>query len=147
MGYATVSVADGDLAWKAFQESPAQIVVADWLMPGVDGLELCRRVRERTDDQCFVIILTSRDGHDDLQLALAAGVDDYLTKPIVRGHLRARLLIAERCLAIAKARRVAELEAARLRWLAGIGQTVLTFQHEINNPLTALYGHLESLLL
>src|SRR5258708_19693249 len=104
MGYATVSVADGDLAWKAFQESPAQIVVADWLMPGVDGLELCRRVRERTDDQCFVIILTSRDGHDDLQLALAAGADHYPPTPNLPAPIRARLLVPRPSPAIPHAR-------------------------------------------
>jgi CheY-like chemotaxis protein len=147
MGYPVASTVDGDEAWRVFQSSPSGIVIADWLMPGVDGLELCRRVRDQVADNAFVMLVTSRDGNDDLQLALGAGVDDYITKPIAREHLRARLLIAERRLAMSKARRAAETEAARMRWLAGIGQTVLTFQHEINNPLTALYGHLETLLL
>jgi DNA-binding response OmpR family regulator len=146
MGYPVVTAADGEQAWLAYQDSSAQIVVADWLMPGIDGLGLCQRIREQADDQCFVMIVASRDEADDLQVALGAGVDDYITKPIVREHFRARLLIAERRLAVSNARRAAEAEAARMRWLAGIGQTVLTFQHDINNPLTALYGHLEILL-
>lgn len=143
MGYPTVSAPDGAAALKAFQGAPAQIVISDWLMPGMDGLELCRQIRESERSECFFMLVTSRDDSEDLLVALAAGVDDYLAKPLVSEHLRARLLIAERQLALAKARRDAEHEAARMRWLAGIGQTVLTFQHEINNPLTALYGHLE----
>ena len=143
-GYSTVAVPDGDRAWTAFQAAPPQIIVADWQMPGINGIELCRRIRDRAEVHCFVMIITARDGADDLQMALDAGADDYITKPITRQHFGARLLIAERHIAAATARRIAEAEVARLRWLAGVGQTVLAFQHEINNPLTALYGHLEA---
>ncbi len=145
-GYAMHAVANGRAAWEAFQAEPFDLVIADWLMPEVDGLELCRRVRERAGDESFVMVVTSRDGTEDLRAALAAGADDYLVKPVAAEQFHARLVIAERRLALSRARRIAEAEAASMRWLAGIGQTVLTLQHEINNPLTALYGSLEALL-
>jgi DNA-binding response OmpR family regulator len=146
LGHPVRAASDGVEAWRLFEEAPAAIVITDWLMPGMDGLELCSRIRQHSGEQSFVMIVTARDGRDDLGLALGAGIDDYVTKPLVKELFQARLRIAERRLVIAKERREAEAKAARLRWLAGIGQTVLTFQHELNNPLTALYGHLELLL-
>src|SRR5579862_3811127 len=105
MGYPVVTAPDGEQAWLAYQDSPAEIVIAD--MSGIDGVALSRRIRGQVEDECFVMIVTSRDQADDLQVALGAGVDDYVTKPIVREHFRARLLIAERRLAVNNAKRAA----------------------------------------
>lgn len=142
-GHAVTTAADGLDAWVAFETFDPHLVVADWLMPGLDGLELCTRIRQRVGDQCFVLLVTSRDGRQDLQAAIAAGADDYLTKPATSDQFWARLVIAERRLSQARAKRIADAEVARMRWLAGIGQTVLTLEHEINNPLMALVGSLE----
>ncbi|MEP6491771.1 MAG: response regulator [bacterium] len=142
-GHSVTTAADGLDAWVAFETFNPHLVVADWTMPGMDGLELCSRIRQRVGDQCFVLLVTARDGQHDLQKALAAGADDYITKPTTADQFWARIIIAERRLWLARARRIAEAEASRMRWLAGIGQTVLTLQHEINNPLTALFGALE----
>lgn len=144
MGYPTVSVATGFSSWQTFPSSPAQIVITDW-MPQTDRFELSTRIREISGDQCLIMVLSPRDGASDLQRALATGIDDFVAKPLVPEQFRARLLVAERTLAVGQSRRAAELENSRIRWLAGIGQTALTFQHDINNPLTALYGHLEML--
>jgi DNA-binding response OmpR family regulator len=144
-GYPTVSVAGGAAAWEIFQDSPAQIVITGWLVTDVDGYELCARIRETAGDQCVVILLTPSETGVDLPQALGGGIDDFLSMPAIPEQISARLSVAERMLAAARARRTAELEASRLRWLAGIGQVALTFQHEINNPLTALYAHLEFL--
>jgi DNA-binding response OmpR family regulator len=145
MGYRVTAVGDGDAAWAAFEAHEPQLLIIDCVMPGLDGLELCRRVRERAGDRCLVMVITAREAAENLDQALAAGADDYLTKPVSREQFHARVVIAERRLAAAHARRAAIEEAARMRWLAGIGHTVLTLQHEVNNPLTALYGSLESL--
>ena len=145
LGHSIAVAADGTEAWEAFERLRPNLVIADWMMPGLDGLALCQRIRERVGDECFIMLVTSRDGHEDLDVALHAGADDYLAKPVTAAQFRARLVIARRRLEQAKARRAAEQEAARLRWLAGIGQTVLLLQHEINNPLTALFGWLESI--
>jgi DNA-binding response OmpR family regulator len=146
MGHAAHTAIDGLDAWTLYEREEPHLVIVDWLMPHVDGLELSRRIRERSGDECFIMLITSRDGAVDLEEALGAGADDYLTKPVSANQFRARVVIAERRLGQNRARRAAEAEAARMRWLAGVGHTVLTLQHEINNPLTALYGSLEMAL-
>jgi DNA-binding response OmpR family regulator len=121
-------------------------VLLDWQMPRLDGLELTRRIRgTTTGDRVFVLVVTARDAADDLNSVLDAGADDYLSKPVTPEQLRARLTIAERRMAIDEARRRAEEALARAQWLAGIGQTSLALQHEINNPLAALLAHTELL--
>ena len=144
-----VTVADnGEKAWEAFQRAPAPLVVLDINMPGMDGLEVCRRIRGHEGGrETFVLILTARDGRDDLADVLEAGADDYVTKPSSPENLRARLEIAKRRIAQDIARRTAEAELARSRWLAGIGETTIALEHEINNPLSALLGHTELLMM
>ena len=78
---------------------------------------------------------------------LEAGADDYVTKPASPENLRARLEIAKRRIEQDHARRAAEEELARSRWLAGIGETTIALEHEINNPLSALLGHAELLMM
>jgi DNA-binding response OmpR family regulator len=97
-----------------------------------------------TDDEApdpFVIVAVPREGSADLQRALDAGADDYLTTPPSVRNVAARLSIAERRMRQAVARRRAERGLQRARWLAGIGETSIALQHEINNPLAALLGH------
>ena len=98
---------------------------------------------EADDDapEPFVIVTVPRDGAADLQRALDAGADDYFTTPPSGRNVSARLSIAERRMRQAVARRRAERGLRRARWLAGIGETSIALQHEINNPLAALLGH------
>ncbi len=139
---------DGNHAWALFQQAPTPLVVLDINMPGLDGLEVCRLVRGHDAGRdVFVLIITARDGRDDLAEVLEAGADDYVTKPTSPENLRARLEIAKRRIAQDMARRTAEAELARSRWLAGIGETTIALEHEINNPLSALLGHAELLLM
>jgi len=88
-----------------------------------------------------VLLVTARDGADDLTQVLDAGADDYLSKPVTPDNLQARLRIAERRIEVSRARKAAEVELRRARYLAGIGETTLTIQHEINNPLAALLAN------
>ena len=138
-GHRVTAVQDGEAAWAAFEELRPPMLILDWQMPGLDGLEVCRRVRSApAGADVFVLMVTGRDSSAHLADALAAGVDDYVTKPIVALHLEARVRIAERRIEQALARRSAEEALATAQWLAGIGQTALALQHEINNPLMAL---------
>lgn len=146
LGYRVFEANDGNQAWEMYQVLKPSLVISDWRMPGLDGLELCGRIKARDGDRVFVLLVTGRGGHEDLEQALAGGVDDYLTKPVQPSHFKARMTIAKQRLAVSAARRHAEEELARMRWLLGINQTVRTFQHEINNPLAALYGCLELLI-
>lgn len=133
---------DGQEAWEAWTAAPPPLMVLDWQMPRLDGLELCRRVRAAPHgDETFILLVTARDRTEDLAEVLDAGADDYMPKPLVPDRLRARLRIAERRIELSAARRRAEEELQRARFLAGIGETSLALQHEINNPLTALLAH------
>lgn len=139
LGHEVRAVADGAAAWDAFGEFAPDIIVLDWQLPILDGLEVCRRVRAaEAGRDTFVLMLTSRDGTLDLRDALAAGVDDYLTKLAGPQHLTARIAIAERHVAGRRAQRAAEDEAQRARWLVGVNETTVAMQHELNNPLAAL---------
>ena len=139
---------DGERAWELFQEEPVPLVVLDINMPGLDGLTVCRLIRgHEAGREAFVVVVTARDGRDDLTAVLAAGADDYVTKPTSPENLRARLEIAGQRIVQNAASRAAEAELARSRWLAGIGETTIAIEHEINNPLSALLGHAELLLM
>lgn len=142
LGHESRGARDGGQAWELFQAEPVPLVVLDVMMPVLDGLEVCRRIRAHpAGRETFVLVVTARDGRDDLAEVLDAGADDYVSKPSTPENLRARLAIAARRIAQEEARRAAEAELARARWLAGIGETTLALQHEINNPLAALLGN------
>ncbi|MES1254552.1 MAG: response regulator transcription factor [Acidobacteriota bacterium] len=115
-GLETVVVADGTAAWETLQSDPKIVLtILDWMMPGADGPELCRRIRsEPSLAHLYVLLLTAREGHADLVAALDAGADDFLTKPFDPEELRARVQVGLRVHALQEklAERVTELEAA-----------------------------------
>jgi DNA-binding response OmpR family regulator len=148
LGHEIIEAEDGAIAWARFQQERPALAVVDIEMPAVDGLELCRRIREGdAQRETFILVCTGRDHLNDLAAVLDAGADDYVSKPTTPEHMRARVVIAERRIAQDRARREAESELARARWRAGIGETAIALQHEINNPLSALLGHAELLLM
>jgi len=125
-GYEVASVADGTHAWELLQgEEAPQLAILDWLMPGMDGVEICRRLRQRPETQrLYVILLTARTNREDKIHGLKAGADDYITKPFDRDELRARVQVGTRVLALqgALAQRVRQLEdaLARVKQLQGL---------------------------
>jgi phosphoserine phosphatase RsbU/P len=89
-----VSVAhDGALAWQIIQgPKRPSLAIVDWMMPCLDGLELCRRIRQTPEHaHMYVLLLTARDGRADIVAGLEAGADDYLVKPFDVHELRARV--------------------------------------------------------
>jgi DNA-binding response OmpR family regulator len=137
-----MAAADGEEAWEAYTSAPPPLVILDWEMPRTNGLEVCRRIRESiSSDETFILMVTARDRTEDLTAVLDAGADDYMSKPVTPDNLQARLRIAERRIEMNAARRRAEEELRKARYLAGIGETSLALQHEINNPLAALLSH------
>lgn len=96
-GHDVAVVEDGCAAWQAFERDPASLVVLDWLMPGLDGPEVCRRIRSSpASGATFVLLVTGRDSSDDLAFAIAAGADDVIAKPVTPETLRTRLAVIER---------------------------------------------------
>ena len=99
LGHEVVAVADGTQAIEATSapDSP-RLAILDWIMPGADGLSVCRAIRERGGAYVYVILLTARDRHEDMLAALDAQCDDFLRKPFDSVELRARLRSGERVL-------------------------------------------------
>lgn len=142
------TASDGDAAWAAWQKSRHKLIVLDLMMPGMDGLDVCRRIREVDPERnTYILVVTGRDKAADLESVLDAGADDYVTKPTTGQRLLARMKIAERRMENDRARRLAEEELRKARFLAGIGEATVGLQHEINNPLTGLLGTAELMLL
>ena len=98
-GYQVQTYADGLDAWKAFESALPDLVILDILMPQMDGLELCRKLRERSE-QIPIIFLTSRDDELDRVLGLELGADDYLCKPFSLRELMARVKVLFRRVAL-----------------------------------------------
>jgi CheY-like chemotaxis protein len=115
-GFDVETVVDGQAAWERLcSENPPHLCLIDWLMPGMEGPELCRRVREKFPEEYFyLIILSAQQGVDNLIEGLSAGADDYVTKPFVGRELRSRIAVGVRVLGLEEmlAKKVRQLETA-----------------------------------
>ncbi len=110
-GHEVVSVANGQKAFDLLKESFFPIVLTDWMMPEMDGLELCRAIRQKKNPgYVFIVLLTAKDSQDDLISGLEAGANEYLTKPFNRAELIARLNTGKRFLEQERALRQANKE-------------------------------------
>ena len=100
-GHHVAVAKNGEIALGVWQLSDPRVIVSDWLMPELDGLELCRRVRAVPDrPYTYFILQTSRGGTESFLEAMDAGVDDFVTKPVPADELKARLRVAERILGL-----------------------------------------------
>jgi DNA-binding response OmpR family regulator len=99
-GHEVICAASGDEAWAVFDREPVRVVVSDWMMPGLDGLGLCQRVRARakTEYTYFILLTAINTGRENLRKAMDAGIDDFLAKPLDREAIYMRLRVAERIL-------------------------------------------------
>ena len=137
-GYEVVGVGDGDKAWALMQEKEApQLALLDWEMPGIDGLALCRRLREQErKTPLYLILLTARSGREDIVQGLEAGADDYIAKPFDIPELRARVGVGRRMVEVQGqlVDRVRELRAAldHVKTLQGI-LPICMHCHKIRN--------------
>lgn len=134
-GHACLVAEDGSQAWDIYQNASVDVVISDRVMPGMDGLELCRRIRESPQPGYTYFIFVSALGEREEALAgLLAGADDYLTKPLVPDDLRARLLVATRVTELH--RQLAEQQAELKR----LNQEL--FEQGRRDPLTQLGNRL-----
>jgi DNA-binding response OmpR family regulator len=108
-GHEVVLAQDGQEAWERFAVEPPEVVITDWMMPRMDGLELIRRIRARDGGRyAYLIMLTALRGRTSYLEGMAAGADDFVTKPFDKEELRARLAVAARVLGLQ--REVKQLE-------------------------------------
>lgn len=124
-GYEVIVTCDGSEAWEALQREAPPIAILDWMMPGIDGVEVCRRARAiQTSTPTYLILLTAKSEKEEVVEGLEAGADDYLTKPFNRAELRARIKVGLRITELQRnlAERVVELQSAlsRVNQLQGL---------------------------
>lgn len=99
LGHTVHEAINGRDALETLARHPCRVVISDWLMPEMNGLDLCRQVRNRTEEYTYFILFSQQSASDEnFAAASASGVDDFLLKPIVPRELRMRLLVAERIL-------------------------------------------------
>ncbi|MBA3608349.1 MAG: response regulator [Chthoniobacterales bacterium] len=113
--FSVLTASDGREAMELLRAQTAPVLaVLDWMMPGLEGTEICRRVRE-INKSVYIILLTARTSKERIGEALEAGADDYLAKPFDKGELRARLNVGLRLLSLqaSLAARIEELEATQ----------------------------------
>ena len=145
--YEVTVAATAEEALQAHVDRPFQLMLVDWTLPGMSGLDLCRMVRSRADGEDVVLlVITGRNRPEDLNAVLDAGASDYLSKPIDPEVLGTRLLIAERAIEDAT-RRATERQdmESRLAFadrMASVGTLAAGVAHELNNPLMYVLSNL-----
>lgn len=97
-GYALIEAADGEEAWEILQVKKPDLLILDWLMPKLDGIELCRRIRSELSYRPYIIMLTQVAGTTNIIKGLEAGADEFLSKPFNIAELHNRILVGSRIL-------------------------------------------------
>jgi signal transduction histidine kinase len=149
-GMDVIAAEDGEQAWELFQKHETQLVLTDWIMPKMDGLELTRRIRAHaTDRYVYVVLLTAKSEKGALVQAMDAGADDFLVKPCDNDELRVRLREGTRILKLEKTLAEKNLEIRNAQAalvqnekLASLGQLAAGMAHEINNPIAYVTNNL-----
>jgi two-component system, cell cycle response regulator len=136
LGHECLAAADGEEAWGLYKENPdLDVIISDWMMPGVDGLELCRRVRgDGREGYTYFIFLTALGDREHLLQGLEAGADDYLSKPLDRDELGMRLTSALRVTELHRRLAVQNGELEQLNRML--------FEQSRQDPLTSLGNRL-----
>jgi diguanylate cyclase (GGDEF)-like protein len=138
LGHECAVAADGTAAWQLLQEHPVDVLITDWMMPGIDGPELCRRVRARNDDDyTYILIMTSLDTDTDVVTGMQSGADDYLIKPLDPFSLQTRLIAAQRVTELHQ--QLAQAKAALANLARTDPLTQLNNRLRLHEDLTAVH--------
>jgi signal transduction histidine kinase len=151
LGHEVVVAVDGEQAWGVFLAEDVPLLISDWMMPGLDGLELCRRIRaDGRAAYTYIILLTVLGGKVNYLEAMKAGADDFISKPFDREQLTARLRVAERILGLQRDLTRLELtqeQLVRQERLRALGEMASGVVHDLNNALVPIVGYTSMLLL
>jgi signal transduction histidine kinase len=146
LGHECLLAVDGRQAWQTLQTEPVDVVITDRIMPDLDGLELCRRIRAITAPAGYIyVVLASALGEDEqARDGMIAGADDYLAKPLRAAQLERKLIAAERVTALQ--RKVSSAHAALARANELQADMLAMLAHDARQPLTAIMGYSEALV-
>lgn len=141
-GYDVIGAVDGNEAWALLNEKDApSLIILDWMMPGLNGPTLCRKLRgKNTADPLYIILLTSKGEPMDIVEGLEAGADDYIAKPFNNQELQARVNVGRRILGLQDNLRKKEK-------LQGVLEMAGAVCHELNQPLQSVSGYAELLTM
>ena len=138
-GHEVVAAEDGEIAWNHFQGTFFPLVITDWMMPKVDGLELVRRIRaDERPDYAYILMLTAKSQKEDLITGMEAGADDFVTKPFERDELRVRLRAGERILTLQR-------QLISTEKLASLGRVTEGIIQQVQEPITYLNNNMATL--
>lgn len=164
LGYDIVEAVNGHDAISALDSQSINIVISDWMMPGMDGIELCQHIRARNDSDgyIYVIMVTSKADEQDLMKGFEAGVDAYLQKPISIKILNVQIKVGIRIINLEKQLTYEKLKVSRFAHemetlakqrakqlvhadrMASLGVLAAGIAHEINNPATFINGNIQT---
>ena len=149
--YTVVQARDGEEAWNILLQSDISLVVSDWSMPVLNGIELCNRIRAASFDRyIYFILLTANTEKTDMITGMEAGADDFLGKPFDQNELRVCIRAGERILHLERRlkrqqQQIVETNAALIQTekLATLGAIASSVAHELNSPLGAILNAAE----
>ncbi|TQD24368.1 PleD family two-component system response regulator [Methanolobus vulcani] len=141
-GHETITAADGNEVWAIMQKDNApKLLILDWMMPGINGVELCRKLRSKMpNDAIYIILLTSKSNPQDIAEGLEAGADDYIIKPFENLELRARVNVGIRILTLSEEKLEPEKNRCAIDAIDEICQ-------EMVQPMQSVLGWSEMLLM
>ncbi len=147
-GYRVLVAIDGSAALRALDDGPApDVVLLDWMLPEVSGLEVCRQIRQRWDALSLpILMVTAKTDSDSKAAAFEAGANDYITKPFFGAELRSRIAAHLRIKQLSEERRSMDEHLMEREKLSTLGLLVSGVAHDLNNPLGGISGYAQLLL-
>jgi signal transduction histidine kinase len=140
------SASNGSDALELLRKTDSRIIISDWMMPGMDGITLCKKIREEfSSTYIYIILLTSKSNIDDTLSAFEAGADDYIIKPFNPKELNARITVGKRIIDLQDKYEQATVQLLNSEKMAAVGQLSAGIAHEINNPIGFVKSNLKSL--
>ncbi len=145
-GYDTMPANNGKSAWEIVKKEKVDMVITAWMMPEMNGLQLCREIRQTDLSRyVYVILLTSKSQAEDAVAVFDAGADDYIRKPFNPYELKARILAGKRIIELEDNQKKANAQLLQSEKMASIGQLAAGIAHEINNPTGFVSSNLKTL--
>jgi signal transduction histidine kinase len=145
-GYDAILANNGKSAWEIVKKEKVDMVITDWMMPEMDGLQLCRKIRQADLSRyVYVILLTYKDQAEDAVAVFDAGADDYIRKPFNHEELKSRVRAGRRILELEDSQKKANAQLLQSEKMASVGQLAAGVAHEINNPTGFVSSNLKTL--